>query len=134
MHTPLRRSFGWQSFATRGLFSRHLLPCLSTSSDTEHGWGRGGGQNSHSRYEALGSPSAATVRVMPVKLPRSTRQSFWTCAKQTGSDGFFNERERLLRFTRFRFGCLSAELHRRQLILNGFESRLSLLRSPGGVL
>lgn len=85
-------------------------------------------------YEALGSPSAATVRMMPVKLPHSTCQGFWTCAKQTGSDGFFNERERLHGFTRFRFGCLSAELHRRQLILNGVESRLSLLQSLGGVL
>jgi hypothetical protein len=35
MHTPLRRGFVWQSVTTKGLFSRHLLPCPSALSDTE---------------------------------------------------------------------------------------------------
>jgi hypothetical protein len=40
--------------------------------------------------------------------------SFWACAKKTPADGFLNERERLLRLTRFYLARLRAELYRSQ--------------------
>ena len=39
--------------------------------------------------------------------------SIGTRTKETPTDGFLNERERLLGLTCFGFGCLRTELHRR---------------------
>jgi hypothetical protein len=49
--------------------------------------------------------------------------------------GWLPQRVRaLVGFTCFRFGCLSAELQRRQVIFTGGKSRLSLLQSTGRFL
>src|SRR6185312_4526822 len=61
-------------------------------------------------------------------------RGFRACAEQAPADGFGNKRERLLGFTRFSFGCLSAKLQRHEAILIGGQSRLSLLQGSGGVL
>ena len=42
--------------------------------------------------------------------------SIGTWTKETPTDGFLNERERLLSLTCFGFGCLRTELRRRQPI------------------
>jgi hypothetical protein len=52
--------------------------------------------------------------------------SIGTWTKETPTDGFLNERERLLGLTCFSFGCLRTELHRRQPIFGGFDRRLTL--------
>jgi hypothetical protein len=52
--------------------------------------------------------------------------SVWSWTKEAPTDGFLNERERLLGLTCVGFGRLRTELHRRQPIFGGFDTRLSL--------
>jgi hypothetical protein len=60
--------------------------------------------------------------------------SIGTWTKETPTDGFLNERERLLGLTCFGFGCLRTEFHRRQPIFGSFDTRLSLRQSSRRVL
>src|ERR1700694_5340178 len=63
-----------------------------------------------------------------------TAGSFRAYAKQAPADGFLHECERLPGFTRFRLGGLRTELHRRQLVFSGSDTRLSVLQSSRRVL
>ena len=65
---------------------------------------------------------------------REPAHSIGTWTKETPTDGFLNERERLLGLTCFGFGCLRTELHRRQPIFGSFDTRLSLRQSSRRVL
>ena len=53
--------------------------------------------------------------------------SFWACAKETPADGFLNKCESLLGFTRFQLCSLRTELHRRQFVFSGYNTRLGVL-------
>jgi hypothetical protein len=50
------------------------------------------------------------------------------CAKQTLANGFFNEHERFPGLSSFGFSNFGAKLHRRQLILLCFNTRLGLFQ------
>src|ERR1700688_3297004 len=52
---------------------------------------------------------------------------FWVCTQQAPANCFLDESERLLGFTHFGFGCFCTELHRRQPVFSGFDTRLGLL-------
>ena len=82
--------------------------------------------------------ATAGVKVMfrgPTAIPRLNGQATafnllsasGLAQSETPADGFLNECERLLGFTRFGLGCLRTELHRRQPIFSGFDTRLGLL-------
>jgi hypothetical protein len=60
--------------------------------------------------------------------------SIGTWTKETPTDSFLNERERLLGLMCFGFGCLRTELHRRQPIFGSFDTRLSLRQGSRRVL
>src|SRR6267142_2013125 len=47
--------------------------------------------------------------------------------KETPADGFLNKCESLLGFTRFQLCSLRTELHRRQLVFSGYDTRLGVL-------
>jgi hypothetical protein len=53
--------------------------------------------------------------------------SFSGCTQQAPADRFLNECEGLFGFTCLGFGYLRTELHRREPIFSGFDTRLGLL-------
>ena len=59
---------------------------------------------------------------------------FWIRTQQAPADCFLDKCERLLGFTCFGLSCLRAELHRRQPVFSGLDTRLGLLESSGCVL
>ena len=73
-----------------------------------------------------------TIPIHRAYLNEPSSSGTWT--KETPTDGFLNERERLLGLTCFSFGCLRTELHRRQPIFGSFDTRLSLRQSSRRVL
>jgi hypothetical protein len=56
------------------------------------------------------------------------------CAKQTLSNGLFNERERFLGLSRFGFSNFGTKLYGRQLILLSFNTGLGLFQRSARIL